>query len=54
MRAFGPVFISSTVALLRHLANVFRLIPNSRLSVASEACDHCIAAPTECVVVALP
>lgn len=30
------------------------LMPSSRLSCASEACDRCIAALTACVVVALP
>jgi hypothetical protein len=39
---------------LRHFATVFGLIPSSRLSVESEACDRCIAALTACVVVALP
>ena len=52
--SFGPVFRSSTVARLRHFATVLGLMPNSRLSVASEACDRCIAALTACVVVALP
>jgi len=52
--AFGPVFRSSTVALFRHFATVLGLIPSSRLSVASEACDRCIAARTACVVVAHP
>lgn len=50
----GPVFISSTVARLRHFATVFGLMLSSRLSCASEACDRCIAALTACVVVALP
>lgn len=48
------VLRSSTVALLHHLATVLGLIPNSGLSVASEACDCCIVARTACVVVALP
>lgn len=52
--AFGPVFISSTVALLRHFATVFGLIPSSRLNAAGEACDHCIAARMACAVVARP
>ena len=43
-----------TVVRLRHLATVLGLIPSSRLNVASEACDRCIAARTTCVVVALP
>jgi len=38
MRGLRPVR-SSTVALLRHFATVFGLIPSSRLSVESEACD---------------
>ena len=46
--------MSSTVARFRHFATVFGLIPNSRLSCASEACDRCIAALTANVVVALP
>jgi hypothetical protein len=50
----GPVFRSSTVARLRHFATVLGLMPSSRLSCASEACDRCIAALTACVVVALP
>ena len=50
----GPVFLSSTVARFRHFATVLGLMPNSRLSCASEACDRCIAALTACVVVALP
>src|SRR5690606_19904652 len=50
----GPVFKSSTVARLRHFATVLGLMPYSRLSCASEACDRCIAARTACVVVALP
>jgi len=50
----GPVFISSAVARLRHFATVLGLMPNSRLSCESEACDRCIAAQTACVVVALP
>jgi hypothetical protein len=52
--SFGPVFRSSTVARFRHLATVFGLIPSSRLSCESEACDRCIAARTANVVVALP
>ena len=40
----GPVFKSSTVERLRHLATVLALMPNSLLSCASEACDRCIAA----------
>ena len=32
--------MSSTVARLRHFATVLGLIPSSRLSCASEACDH--------------
>ena len=36
----GAVFISSTVARLRHFATVLRLMPNSLLNCASEACDH--------------
>ncbi len=36
----GPVFISSTVTRFRHFATVFGLMPSSRLSCASEACDH--------------
>jgi len=31
-----------------------RVIPSSRLNVAGEACNRCIAARTACVVVALP
>ena len=50
----GPVFISSTVARFRHFATVLGLISSSLLSVASEACDRCIAALTACVVVPLP
>ena len=42
--SLGPVLRSSTVWRLRHLATVFGLIPRSRLNVASEACDRCIAA----------
>ena len=38
--SFGPVFISSTVVRLRHFATVFALMSSSRLSIASEACDH--------------
>jgi hypothetical protein len=34
----GPVFMSSTVACLRHCATVLGLIPSSRLNCASEAC----------------
>ena len=52
--SFGPVFMSSTVARFRHLATVFGLMPSSRLSAESEACDRCIAALTANVVVALP
>ena len=52
--SFGPVLRSSTVCRLRHFATVFGLIPSSRLSVASEAYDRCIAALTACVVVTLP
>jgi hypothetical protein len=51
---FRLVFMSSTVARLRHFATVFGLMPNSRHNGASEACDHCIAGLTACVVVALP
>jgi hypothetical protein len=40
VRAFDPVFRSSTVARLRHFATVLGLIPSSRLSVESEACDR--------------
>jgi hypothetical protein len=47
--ARGPVLRSSTVVRFRHLETVFGLIPSSRLSVASEACDRCIAALTACV-----
>jgi hypothetical protein len=36
----GLVFISSTVARFRHFATVLGLMPSSRLSCASEACDH--------------
>jgi hypothetical protein len=50
----GPVFMSSTVARLRHFATVLGLIPSSRLSCASEVCDRRIAALTACVVVAQP
>jgi glycerate kinase len=50
----GPVFISATVARLRHFATVLGLMPSSRRSCASAACDRCIAALTACVVVALP
>lgn len=62
----GPVFISSTVARLRHVATVSGLMPSSRLSCASpqtrpwtdggrsSTCDRCIAARTACVVEALP
>ena len=50
----GPVFLSSTVARLRHFATVLGLMPNPRLSCASEACDRYIAALTACVVVVLP
>ena len=50
--AFDPVFKSSTVARFRHLATFFGLIPRARLSVASKACDPCIAAQTACIVVA--
>ena len=50
----GPVFMSSTVDRFRHFATVFGLMPSSRLSCASEACDRCIAALTANVVVALP
>lgn len=39
------------LAPLRHCLGV---IPSSRLSAESEACDRCIAALTACVVVALP
>lgn len=35
-----PVFKSSTVARLRHFATVLGLMPSSRLSAASKACDH--------------
>jgi hypothetical protein len=52
--SFGPVFRSSTVARFRHFATVLGLIPNSRLSSESDACDRCIAALTAYVVVALP
>jgi len=52
--SFGPVFMSSTVARLRHFATVLGLIPSSRLSCASEACDRCIAALTAGVVVVQP
>lgn len=51
---FGLVFTSSTVVRLLHLPTILGVIPNSRLSDASEACDRCIAARTACVVVALP
>ena len=51
--SLGPVFTSSTVWRLRHLATVLGLIPSSRLSSAIKACDHCIAALTAYVVVAL-
>ena len=47
-------FKSSTVVRLRHFATVLGLIPSSRLSVASDACDRCITALTACVIVALP
>lgn len=49
----GPVFISSNVACLRHVETVLGLMSSSRLSSASEGCDHFIAALTACVVVAL-
>lgn len=42
---------SLALAPFRHCLWV---MPSSQLSVASEACDRCIAALTECVVVALP
>jgi hypothetical protein len=38
--SFGPVFKSSSVAHLRHVAPVFGLMPSSRRSAAGEACDH--------------
>ena len=38
--SFGPVLRSSTVRRLRHFVTVLGLMPSSRLSVASEACDH--------------
>lgn len=47
--ALGPVFKSLTVAHFRHFATVFGFIPYLRLSVASGACDSCIAAPMACV-----
>jgi len=50
----GPVVISSTVARFRRFATVLGLVPGSLLCRASEACDHCTAALTACVAVALP
>lgn len=35
MRGFSPVFISSTVALVRDFATVFGLMPSSRLNAAN-------------------
>lgn len=52
--AFGPVFKSSTVTRFRSLGTVLRLPPSSRLTVAREACNRCIAARTTCVVAATP
>jgi hypothetical protein len=52
--SFGTVLRSSTVARFRHFATAFGLMPDSRLSRVSEACDRCIAALTANVVVALP
>ena len=43
-----------TKARLRHLATVFRFSPYRAARSLSEAFDHCIAARTACVVVALP
>jgi hypothetical protein len=42
----GPNHLLDLPALvrLRHFATVLRIIPNSRLSGASEACNRCIAA----------
>jgi hypothetical protein len=40
--SFGPVFMSSTVARLRHFATVLGFMPNSRLNCASEACDRLV------------
>ncbi len=46
--SLDPVFISSIIARLRHFATAFGLMPSSRVSCESEACDRCIAALTAC------
>jgi len=42
----GSVFISSTVARMRHFVTVLALTPSSRLIYESEACERSIAALT--------